>query len=65
MKKWIPVRDSILGANKKGLRIKVDGVEIDEENNLVSMRIEYSAYHERGGGVLEISQRNKFQLPEE
>lgn len=65
MKKCIPVIDSILGANKKGLRIKVDGVTVDEENNLVSMSIEYSAYHERGGAVLEISQRNKIQLPEE
>lgn len=65
MKKWIPVKDAILGANKKGLRIKVEGVEVDEENNLVSMRIEYSAYRERGGAVLEISQRNKVQLPEE
>ena len=65
MKKWIPVKDSILGANKKGLRIKVDSVEVDEENNLLSMRIEYSAYRERGGAVLEISQRNKIQLPEE
>lgn len=65
MKKWIPVKDAILGANKKGLRIKVCGVEVDEENNLVSMHIEYSAYRERGGAVLEVSQRNKFQLPEE
>ena len=65
MKKMIPVIDSNLGANKKGLRIKINWVEVDEENNLVSMGIEYSAYHERGGGVLEISQRNKFQLSEE
>lgn len=65
MKKSIYVIDSNLGANKKGLRIKVDWVDVDEENNLVSMHIEYSAYRERGGAVLEISQRNKIQLPEE
>ena len=63
--KYIQVVDCQPAANKKGLRIKVEAVELDEENNLLAMRIDYSGFHERGGGIIEILQRNKIQLPEE
>ena len=52
-------------ANKKGLRIKVKAVELDKENNLVAMYIDYSGFHVRGVAVIEVSDRNKKQLPEE
>lgn len=63
--KYIEVVDCLPAANKKGLRIKVEAVELDKENNLVAAYIDYSGFHERGGGIIEILQRNKIQLPEE
>lgn len=63
--KYVQVIDGLPAANKKGLRIKVKAVELDEENNLVAMHIDYSGFHVRGGRIIEISQRNKKQLPEE
>lgn len=63
--KYIQVVDCQPAANKKGLRIKVKAVELDKENNLVAMYIDYSGFHVRGVRIIEISQRNKIQLPEE
>lgn len=65
MNKYITVVDNNPSANKKGLRIKVESVELDENNNLLALNIDYSGFHERGGGIVEVSQRNKFDLPEE
>ena len=65
MSKYIPVVDSNPSANKKGLRIKIESVELDENNNLLALHIDYSGWHVRGGGIVEVLQRNKFDLPEE
>jgi hypothetical protein len=65
MKKHVRVIDGAPSANKKGLRIKVESVELDENNNLLALHIDYSRLHERGGGIVEVAQRNKFYLPEE
>lgn len=64
MRKSVSVIDNNPSANKKGLRIKVEGVALDENNNLVELFIDYSGYHCRGGGVVEVAQRNKFPMPE-
>lgn len=64
MSKYITVVDNNPSANKKGLRIKVKYVELDENNNLLALHIDYSGWHERGEGIVEASQRNKFDLPE-
>ena len=63
--KYIQMVDCKPAANKKGLRIKVKAVELDKENNLVAMYIDYSGFHVRGVAVIEVSDRNKKQLPEE
>lgn len=65
MNKSVHVVSSVPSANKKGLRIKVTGVELDENNNLKSIHIDYSGFHERGVAVIEVSDRNKIELPEE
>lgn len=65
MKNYITVVDNNPSANKKGLRIKVESVELDENNNLLALHIDFSGFHVRGGGIVEISQRNRFDLPEE
>lgn len=64
MRKSVRVIDSSPTANKKGLRIKVEAVELDENNNLLTLYIDFSGFHVRGGGVVEVLQRNKFYLPE-
>lgn len=64
MKKYVNVIDGAPSANKKGLRIKVESVELDENNNLLALHIDYSGLHERGAGIVEVAQRNKFDLPE-
>ena len=65
MSKYVEVIDGKPSANKKGLRIKVESVELDENNNLLALDIDYSGWHERGGAIVEVSQRNRFELPEE
>jgi hypothetical protein len=65
MKNYITVVDNNPSANKKGLRIKVESVELDENNNLLALHIDFSGFHVRGGGIVEVSQRNRFDLPEE
>ena len=64
MRKSVRVIDSSPTANKKGLRIKVESVDLDENNNLLALYIDFSGFHVRGGGVVEVMQRNKFDLPE-
>lgn len=64
MSKYITVVDNNPSANKKGLRIKVEYVELDENNNLLALHIDYSGLHQRGIGIVEVAQRNKFDLPE-
>lgn len=65
MNKSVDVKDNFPCASKKGLRIKVYGVTLDENNVLQAMNIEYSGLHCRGGAIVEVSQRNKIDLPEE
>ena len=65
MSKYITVVDNNPSANKKGLRIKVEGVRLDENNNLLALDIDYSGWHERGGAIVEVSQRNRIDMPEE
>lgn len=65
MRNYITVVDNNPSANKKGLRIKVESVELDENNNLLALHIDFSGFHVRGGGIVEVSQRNRFDLPEE
>lgn len=64
MSKYISVIDDKPSANKKGLRVKVQTVELDENNNLLRLHIDYSGWRVRGGGIVEVSQRNRFDLPE-
>lgn len=61
----IPVLKGPLSATKKGLRVEVTSVVVDENNVLQELHIEYSGFHERGGAIIEVSQRNKVDLPKE
>lgn len=62
-KKIIPVLKSPLSAAKKGLRIEVNQVIVDNNNVSQELHIEYSGFHERGGAIIEVAQRNKVDLP--
>lgn len=66
MSKYITVVDNNPSANKKGLRIKVNSVELDENNNLLALNIDYSGWRHRGIGRVEVTQINKSDnFPEE
>jgi hypothetical protein len=64
MKKYVRVIDGAPSANKKGLRIKVESVELDENNNLLALNFDYSGLHWRGSCIVEVAQRSRFELPE-
>lgn len=63
MGKYVRVIDNNPSASKKGLRIKVNFVEFDENNNLIALDIDYSGWRERGFARVEVLQRNKIDLP--
>lgn len=63
MEKYVNVIDCVPSANKKGLRIKVESVELDENNNLLALRIRFSGWRCSGLGRVEVSQG--FELPQE
>ena len=44
MSKSVEVIDSKPSANKKGLRIKVQSVELDENNDLLALHIDFSGW---------------------
>ena len=48
MSTLIPVSDGNPNATKKGLRIRVMNVRVDDEGYLETMDIEYSEYHHSG-----------------
>jgi len=66
MSKYITVVDNNPSANKKGLRIKVNSIELDENNNLLALNIDYSGWRHRGIRRVEVTQINKSNnFPEE
>ncbi len=62
--KYVPVLEGDPAGYKKGLRIKVKSVVLDEDSILQAISFEYSGYHRRGGAFVEVSQRNPVDLPE-
>ena len=65
MEKYVNVIDCVPSANKKGLRIKVKTVELDENNNVLALRFEFSGWRIRGIARLEVSENWKIKLPQE
>lgn len=65
MNRFINVKNEKPDARKKGLRIIVEGVELDESNNLTALHIEYSGLHCCGAARLSVADFNKIELPEE
>ena len=62
MRTYVNVIDNSPSANKKGLRMKIEAVELDENKNLIALHIAYSKWHERGWALVEVAQRNKVTL---
>lgn len=65
MEKYVSVIDCVPSANKKGLRIKVKSVELDENGYVLALRLEFSGWRARGFARLEVSEDWKIKLPEE
>ena len=62
MRNYVDVIDESPNATKKGLRMKIEAVELDENNNLIALHIAYSKWRERGWAIVEVAQRNKVTL---
>lgn len=62
MRNYVDVIDESPNATKKGLRMKIEAVELDENNNLIALHITYSKWHESGGAIVEVAQRNRVKL---
>lgn len=56
--KYVSVEDGLPAANKKGLRVKVTGMEFDENDVLKAIHFEYSLFHCRGGAVVQVADIN-------
>lgn len=65
MGKCISVIDDKPDARKHGLRIKVQGVEVDDNNNITRILCDYSQYHEIGSFILCASKFNPIPLDKE
>lgn len=60
--KRIPVIDSRPNASKKGLRIKVESAEVDENGVLKSLYIDHSDLGLRGSGYIYLSGANNIKV---
>lgn len=47
---------------KKGLRMKIQGIELDEEGYITHIYIDYSLLKERGGGILQLADFNRMKF---
>lgn len=65
MSKWISVINDKPDARKHGLRIKVRGVDVDDDNNITRILCDYSQYHEIGSFILCASKFNPIPLVKE
>ena len=54
--------DEAPNATKKGLRMKVQSVELDEDGYIERIYVEYTLLRERGGAVLPLGERNRIKL---
>ena len=62
MRNYVNVIDESPNATKKGLRMKIQAVELDENNNIIALHIAYSEWRHSGAGILEVAQRNQVKL---
>lgn len=62
MSNYVNVIDNSPSANKKGLRMKIEAVELDENNNLIALHIAYFKWRENGSAIVEVAQRNRVKL---
>lgn len=65
MGKWISVINDKPDARKHGLRIKVQGVEVDDNNNITRILCDYSQYHEIGSFIFCASKFNPIPIDKE
>lgn len=55
---YVNVKDCLPAANKKGLRVKVTGMEFDENDVLKAIHFEYSLFRCRGCAVVQVADIN-------
>lgn len=59
MSEYIPVIDEQPDRRKKGLRMKVTGVVVDDQGYLEQIEVEWSTYDCRGVGWIKVKERQE------
>lgn len=54
--------DEAPSATKKGLRMKIQGLDLDEDGYITQIFVEYSLLKCRGGAVLPLAAYNRVKL---
>ena len=60
MSEYIPVIDERPDGRKKGLRMKVTGVEVDDQGYLEQIKVEWSTYDCCGVGWIKAKERQEI-----
>lgn len=63
--KHIKIPDERPDGRKKGLRIKITAIEVDDTGVLEKIRINYSGLHVIGGAIITVDKANAIKLPTE
>lgn len=61
----IPVVDSKPDGRKKGLRMRIKHIDIDDNGEIESMFIEYSTWREIGAMILYPNEKNHYCIGEQ
>lgn len=59
MSKYIPVIDERPDRRKKGLRMKVISLVVDDQGYLEQIEVEWSTYDRRGAGWIKVKERQE------
>lgn len=62
MDKYIKNIDEAPNGTKKGLRMKIQGLDLDEDGYIIRIYVEYSLLNCRGGAVLPLAAYNRVKL---
>lgn len=54
--------DEAPNVTKKGLRMKIQGLDLDEDGYIIQIYVEYSLLNCRGGAVLPLAAYNRVKL---
>lgn len=61
--KYVEVVGNSKSYNKNGLKMKITAIELDKQNNLVKMHVDYFGIHKKGHAIIDVEKNSKIKLP--